>query len=395
MDPRRIFDGVPYRQPRHKEGTENALPSWSKANKDDLQSEERCEKPKEKEKDKKDRSRTTNRANDKENARPPAGSPKANLEREKSRSSAVLGLSRLGTKRHGRSQSQSQSQSKENLPSEKGSSQNRKQGGIQIPSLLGLGALSPTSPVKYTAPKMVRPAASMTFKSKDKENQVLRKSSSVHLKEASSGSLRRKPLGPRNPSPPSSPAINPLPGPFTPGKANEDVPTRRVLGDLTRVNQEDRENADISTSSNVSEVLDRMREWERERQRLRELEHMEECCTEETEEERTHESVFHEEMEMRRDMERERMLEIELDRQREEAEAEKVRQMEMQREVKLEKERARDLQSYQQSLARMSLRRRSTSTSLDSILPTPLSPLVEGKDPPYLILAIPLTQPLY
>ena len=51
VDPRRIFDGVPYRQPRHKEGTESALPSWSKAAKENTDTEERRERPKEKEKD--------------------------------------------------------------------------------------------------------------------------------------------------------------------------------------------------------------------------------------------------------------------------------------------------------------------------------------------------------
>ncbi|GJE88475.1 protein kinase domain-containing protein [Phanerochaete sordida] len=371
VDPRRIFDGVPYRQPRHKEGTESALPSWSKADKENVGAEERREKSKEKrkesekdkekarEKDKKTRSRTPATPHDKENVRPEPSTPSPRLKREKTRSSTILRVSRIGSIRHGRSQSQAQPT--ENTPPEK-ATPTRMHGGIHIPSLLGLGALSPASPVKYIPQSTVRPTPSPApRKDADKENRVRQSPSPLHT--SSSDSLRRKPLGPRKPSPPGSPALAP----------------RTVLGDRTRTN------GAPPAEAKPDSVVERMREWERERQRLRAREREEERRREaEADAAVAAAEQAREEREMRRDMERQRALEIELDRQREREEAEERARLEALREAherEVHEERGRrEAQALQQSGVRMHGRSASTCSPPPVQPAAPLSPLVEESE---------------
>lgn len=261
------------------------------------------------------------------------------------------------------------------------------------------------SPVKHIPPQMVRPAASATtFRTKDKENHTLRRSPSVNFsaptKEASARArlgTMRKPLGPRKPTPPSSPDLRPKKSLLVEEKVAEKASHRRsrVLPERTTTNHGDKENASANTSGDS--VRDRMREWERERQRLRELERIEERRREaEAEEERGRERERELEEEMKRDIERQRMLEAELDRQRErEIEMERVRmrqvealrERERQREAEallerereeLERQRLMEVQTYHHAYPRITVRRLSGSTPPDSHPPTPLSPLIEG-----------------
>ena len=405
MDPRRIFDGVPLREPRTKEGGESAASSWSKSS-----NASSSDSPKLNEfRDKHPRERTRIPvAADKENVRP---SPHRGL--EKSRSSAALGLSRLAART-----SHARSQSCVKDFKEIGTPQTKKQGGIRLPSLLSLGALSPMSPVKHLPPQMARPATSpITSKNKNKENQgatALRKKPSTSLEKDGDARLgtARKPLGPRKLSPPSSPVFK---APPVAKREKENVvdfgmaekeknKKSRVLGDCTRKNQGDKENANMGlglgfgSRANVAgeakpdSVQDRMREWERERQRLREMEQQRERELEE-ERAREREREREEDEEMRRDIERQRLLEIELDRQREyEFEMERVRaarQMEMrmgtemQREIDAQVAREREEMErhrvYHQAYPPVTMWRASTSsTPPDTVPPTPPSPLMEG-----------------
>lgn len=399
VDPRRIFDGIPYRQPRNKEGLESASSTVSsKGNKENLHPEHHSKN--------KDKSKERTRipvAVDKENSRLP------DMDKERSRSSAVLGLSRLGMHRHARTQSQAQAESssggapEENVQSsDKDASEARKHAPTtQIPSLLGLGALSPMSPVKHMSPHMLRPAASATtFRNKDKENHVLAKSPSANLKDAASVRVR-KPLGPRKQTPPGSPVVRPQRSALD-GKENAGEKERsrksRVLADRTRTNEADKENAAANVSGEVKQdsVRDRMREWERERQRLRELERVEERRREEEAAAEAQRRERELEEEMRRDIERQRRLEVELDRQRErEAEMERMRarqaqalrERELQKELdaelqrereELEKQRVKEVQMYHQGPPVTSRRNSFSSTPPESHPPTPLSPLIEG-----------------
>jgi hypothetical protein len=389
LDPRRIFDGVPYRQPRNKEGLESATSSWSRSSRTSSTKPSKDKISTKAAKDKSSSSKDRARA-DKENAQPsPSPSPHGLLEKDRTRSSAALGLNRLAARGHNRSQSQSHAED-----SAKGSLQTRRQGAIQMPSLLGLGTLSPQSP--SPAKHGVRPAASTgTFRGRDKENQHVRGEVEAGLQQSPSGqhekdeSARlgsvRKPLGPRKPSPPGSPVFK---APEKDGGRDKDKERKgRVLSDRTRVNQENREN--VAGGS----VRDRMREWERERQRLRELERAEERRREEEAEQERAMREEEEEEEMHRDMERQRMLELELDRQREHefgmerARVQVARERERQRELEaqlerereeLERQRVRGVQTYHQAYPPVSIRRSSTSTPPDTVPPTPLSPLIEG-----------------
>lgn len=328
---------------------------------------------------------------DKENRVSLASPPTGDLERTTSRSSAALGLNRLAANRHVRSQSQTQ------VPSgskDKGVHQKKPAASaIQPSSLLDLGALSPTklAPSQTT----LRTTVSTTFRNKDKENKGLQRSSSVNFKQSSSITRPgRKPLGPRKPTPPSSPVIKPQKSISSVDSAEKEKSKKRgVLAERTRANREDKENASANTSGDS--VRDRMREWEQERQRLRELERLEERRREEEAEEeqaRRQENALEEEMQ--RDIERQRMLEAELEREME-AEREKMRLAEAEREKErqrdaeallerereeLERQRLRDAQTYHQAYPRVLARRFSSgSTPPDSHPPTPLSPLIEGE----------------
>ena len=328
VDPRRIFDGVPIRQVRNKDGFESASSTVSSrsTNESVPAGSKSKDKPKAKPKAR------ASAAADKENAPAPAA---PRLDRAKTRSSAALCMGAAAQKDK---------------------------------------ALAP--------PRSVRPAASAVFRAKenkDKENRApsLRRS-------ASSVRVERKPLGPRRQSPPASPVVKPQRSGASAG--SDKVRGRPALGDRTRANvNEEGENAAANTSGDS--VRDRMREWERERQRLRELARLEELRREEEaeEEERRREEELEEEM--RRDIERQRLLEEELER---EMEAERQRILvavrESQRrkdaEALLEKEREereRDVFREQQ-YPRVSTRRFSLgSTPSDTHPPTPLSPLIEGE----------------
>ncbi|KAI0338866.1 hypothetical protein BDW22DRAFT_1362161 [Trametopsis cervina] len=311
---------------------------------------------------------------DKENIASPPG-----LAREKSRSASAL-VSALP--RHKRSQSHSVTQ-----PAEpRGVAQTRKEG--RAPSLIA--TLSPIkhSPLSTNTAQALHNSVSRELR--DREN-VLQASTAVNGVSRAA----RKPLGPRKPSPPSSPAKK------RPAKENrtqdENSPLvekkeknrrSRIFGDSSKANRSG-EN-DSPREYKAESVSHRMRQWERERQRIREIEEIEERMREAEEERQRQREQEREEEEMRRDMERQYALEMELERQKaQEAEFEKMRQREVLRQAErerqkelelvreeLERQRVEDVQMYH-GYPRITIRRDSPSTPPTSHVPTPLSPLIE------------------
>ncbi|KAI0693211.1 hypothetical protein BC835DRAFT_1546100 [Cytidiella melzeri] len=311
---------------------------------------------------------------DKENDSSPPG-----LAREKSRSASVLSPA---LPRHKRSQSQSVGQPAES----RGVAQTRKEG--RMPSLIAT-----LSPIKHSPPststaQVIHKASSGVLREKD---NVLQASATGNAAVRAI----RKPMGPRKPSPSSSPAKK------RPGKESneqdENSPVAekkdkkrrsRIFGDVTRTNRSS--DRDASREYKPDSVSHRMREWEREKQRLREMEVIEEKMREAEEERQRQRQKKQEEEEFRRDIEQQYALEAELERQRaQEVELEKMRQRELerqqererQRELELEREelerqRVKDVQTYH-GYPRIIIRRGSTSTPPGSHAPTPLSPLIE------------------
>lgn len=267
------------------------------------------------------------------------------------------------------------------------------------------------SPMRYSPAEVLKSQASPSpsLRANDKEN-VSRQTSSASLRAtAVRNAAIRKPLGPRQPTPPSSPAhkVKKVHADKENAGANEEKERHRksrVLTERPKNVLQDKENLsanlsyslrqDDSRETSQGSARVRMLDWERERQRLREMQMVEEQKREESEAEERHEKEL--EDEFMRDLAQQRALEVFLDRQRErefelerarlrEAERQWQRERQRERDLELEKEREelerqriRDVEMYH-GCPRISIRHGSGSTPDSSLPPMPLSPLIEGE----------------
>ncbi|KZT67233.1 hypothetical protein DAEQUDRAFT_729268 [Daedalea quercina L-15889] len=262
-----------------------------------------------------------------------------------------------------------------------------------MPSLLG--TLSPVKPSP--------PAASTVFSPVGKEND-----SPTPSANGKPARTTRKPLGPRRPTPPNSPTASL--SPLSPsGKENAISPSlakqkdkearrSRVFKDVTAANRNAENVAEVVTpkqqpakspESHSNSVRDRMKAWERERERLREMQFLEERvreADEEREQQKREEKAMDEEVEQEREKQ-ERELEEKAAREKERLEEEKRREAELeverQRELDLARDRAVERErgrSRESSLPRLILRGASMSPP-DTVPPTPLTPLKEESEP--------------
>ncbi|KAI0923171.1 hypothetical protein AcV7_005759 [Taiwanofungus camphoratus] len=284
---------------------------------------------------------------DKENAQPDLrlNDSKTTRERTDRQSSSVQ-------PHHARSRSQPKLQT----PEARGISQLRK--NAMMPSLLAA-----LSPIKHSPP-----IASTVIVS----SSVTGKENALRPANGKSRSTR-KPLGPRSPTPPTSPIRKSLIPMASKENAHAQPPDKdknarrsRVFKDVTGTNR----NVDVPSSVNNREkardyqkdsVRDRMRAWERERERLREMERLQERIkeVEEERERERREKQMEEEREHQREMERARELQRERERERE-------REL-----LRIQREEEEDI------YPKITIREASTVTPPESILATPLSPLVE------------------
>ncbi|TFY64348.1 hypothetical protein EVJ58_g2676 [Rhodofomes roseus] len=208
----------------------------------------------------------------------------------------------------------------------------------------------------------------------------------------------------RGPTPPTSPTVSSSMSPS--GKENAQSPaltkqkekaTRRsrVFKDVTAVNRnvENTSVAEIVTpkrpakspESHSNSVKDRMKAWERERERLREMELLEERVKEVEEErekqkkeERQMEEEVERELEEKAASEKERLEEQGQQRQTQ-LEAERQRELNVARDKAIECERGRARES---SLPRLNLLRGASMSPSGTVPSTPLSPLKEEESEP-------------
>lgn len=267
-----------------------------------------------------------------------------------------------------------------------------------MPSLLGT-----LSPIRDTPP----PTPSVFSPPPPTGKENVSPAPSGHSKAART---TRKPLGPRGPTPPTSPTsslspLSPSGKENAPAKKDKDARRSRVFKDVTAANRNVENTKPKSMAgteavtpqrpakspeSRSNSVRDRMKAWERERVRLREMEMLEERVREvdeERERQRRDEREMEEEVERERttrDCEREaREKEQEKEKEKErqaELEAERQRELDLAREKVLEREEGRARRRERESgLPRLSILRGASLTPPDTVPPTPLSPLKEGK----------------
>lgn len=203
----------------------------------------------------------------------------------------------------------------------------------------------------------------------------------------------RKPLGPRVHTPPTSPtaSISGKENAVSPAKKDREARRSRVFKDVTAVSrgvENKNKNSEVLTpqrpaktpESRSNSVRDRMKAWERDRERLREMDQLEERVRE-VEDEREKQKL--EEREMEEEVERERRRDCEQQEQEQrrqaELEVERQRELDLAREKVFEREGRTRQRERESSLPRLSLLRGASLTPPDSVPPTPLSPLKEGK----------------
>lgn len=262
--------------------------------------------------------------------------------------------------------------------------------------------------MKYSPEEILRSPASPLLRDNEREN-ISRQTSSTSLRAtAVRNAASRKPLGPRQPSPSSSPANKGQKvyvDKENTGASDEKEKHRksRVFTERPKNILQDKENLsanlsyrmrqDDSRETTQGSARVRMLDWERERQRLREMQMVEEQKREESEAERQEQEA---EDKFLHDIAQQRALEVFLDRQRErEFEMERVRLREAERQWQRERQRERDLELEKEreelerqrirdvdmyhGRPRISICHGSGSSPDSSLPPAPLSPLIEGE----------------